>query len=180
MFETIIKDAAKVHDISYAILRYFNVAGADPNRRAGRHRKQSTNLIHQICRAMENTEEVIPIYGNDYETPDGTCVRDFIHVSDLVTAHRLTLQKLYEGQNHLLLNCGTGKGTSVHEVVKAAEKVLGRSLNWEIRPRRPGDLAIVVADNSKMKKVLDWTPKYPNIYHGLLHEFEWLKAQKNN
>ncbi len=163
MTEWVLQDAAKAHGLRYGILRYFNVAGADPKGRTGQSTPRATHLIKRACEVAAGHAEKLTIYGTDYPTPDGTGVRDYIHVSDLVDIHAQALGKLREDGSSLLLNCGYGRGYSVLEVISAVERATGAPLSVERADRRPGDLAMVVADTGKLAELFDWKPKYADL-----------------
>ncbi|MBA2588363.1 MAG: UDP-glucose 4-epimerase GalE [Alphaproteobacteria bacterium] len=163
MTEWILRDAADAHGIRFGILRYFNVAGADPAGRTGQSTPRATHLIKRACQVATGKADNLTIYGDDYETPDGTGVRDYIHVSDLVDIHEKVLVHLRKTGESILLNCGYGRGFSVREVASTVERVSGRTLPVEIADRRPGDLPSVVADTSRLTNILGWTPKYADL-----------------
>jgi UDP-glucose 4-epimerase len=161
--EFILKDLCAASDARHAILRYFNVAGADPQGRSGQVSERATHLIKVACEVAAGKRPILPIYGIDYPTPDGSCVRDYIHVSDLAELHVLALKRLLAGGESFTANCGYGVGTSVLEVVAALERVLGRPLPTEIHGRRPGDPPSLVADSSRIRALLDWRPKLDDL-----------------
>ena len=163
MTEWILQDAAAAHDIKFGILRYFNVAGADPQGRTGQSTPRATHLIKRACEAATGKIAKLTIFGTDYDTLDGTGVRDFIHVSDLVDIHKCVLDRLRGGGESLLINCGYGRGFSVRQVVAAVERVSGKSLTVDLAPRRPGDLGIVVANTAKLSKLLSWKPRHDDL-----------------
>jgi UDP-glucose 4-epimerase len=163
MTEWILRDAAEAHGIRFGILRYFNVAGADPAGRTGQSTPRATHLIKRACQVATGQADKLTIYGSDYETPDGTGVRDYIHVSDLVDIHEKVLARLRETGQSILLNCGYGRGFSVREVATAVERVSGQTLPIEMADRRPGDLPSVVADTGRLTHILGWTPKYADL-----------------
>ena len=163
MTEWMLQDAAAAHDIKFGILRYFNVAGADPEGRTGQSTPRATHLIKRACEVATGKIPRLTIFGTDYDTPDGTGVRDFIHVSDLVDIHKCVLDRLRGGGSSLLINCGYGRGFSVREVVAAVERVSGKSLTVELAPRRPGDLGIVVANTTKLSTLLNWKPRHDDL-----------------
>ena len=163
MTEWMLQDAAAAHGIKFGILRYFNVAGADPDGRTGQSTPRATHLIKRACEVATGKFPRLTIFGTDYDTPDGTGVRDFIHVSDLVDIHKCVLDRLRGGGPSLLINCGYGRGFSVREVVAAVERISGKSLAVETAPRRPGDLAIVVANTAKLSQLLDWKPRHDDL-----------------
>jgi len=158
MIEWVLRDTGAAHGLRHAALRYFNVAGADPSGQIGQVSRQSTHLIKTACEAALGLRPEIAIYGTDYPTPDGTCVRDYIHVSDLADIHVLALRRLREGGDSFVANCGYGRGYSVREVLSAIERINGRSLNVREAPRRPGDPPALVADTSRLARVLGWRP----------------------
>ena len=176
MSEFVLRDCAAANGISYVILRYFNVAGADPNGRSGQLSQPATHLIKVAVEAVVGKRSVVQIYGIDYPTPDGTCIRDYIHVHDLVTAHMAALAHLQKGGSSLLANCGYGRGTSVRDVLGAVALVAGKSLNVEDAARRDGDAAVLVADSTKLRTELDWTPKYDNLQQIVSDALTWERA----
>ncbi|QDZ02952.1 UDP-glucose 4-epimerase GalE [Nitratireductor mangrovi] len=163
MVEQILRDVSVAHPLSFAALRYFNVAGADPKGRTGQSTAGATHLIKVVSEATLGKRSHVDIYGTDYDTPDGTGVRDFIHVSDLVGAHYLALQRLRAGGGNLVANCGYGHGYSVREVIASARKVSGREVPVREAPRRPGDLASVIADAGRARKELKWAPSFDDL-----------------
>lgn len=163
MSEWMIADAARAHDLRYAVLRYFNVAGADPQGRAGQSTPNATHLIKVACQAAVGTRPKMAIYGEDYDTPDGTCVRDYIQVSDLADAHLAALRRLREGGESMTLNCGYGQGASVREVVEAVKRISGVDFAVERAPRRAGDPAALVADATRIRETLAWTPRFADL-----------------
>lgn len=172
--EMIIKDMANAYDLRYVILRYFNVAGADPQHRIGQMNPKATNLIKKTVRFALDLEERLTIYGSDYETPDGTGVRDYIHVEDLALAHCSALSYL-DDPNALstILNVGYGVGHSVLEVIEAAQKVTGKIFKVNRGPRRLGDPSILIADPSKIQRTLNWVPKYHELEQIIYDAFIW-------
>jgi UDP-glucose 4-epimerase len=163
MTEWILEDTAKAHGLRYGILRYFNVAGADPKGRTGQSTPRATHLIKRACQVATGQGGKLAIFGTDYATPDGTGVRDYIHVSDLVDIHAQVLGKLRDEGSSLRMNCGYGRGYSVREVVSAVERAAGKPLAVETADRRPGDMAIVVADTATLTKQLGWKPAYADL-----------------
>ncbi|MBP5399247.1 MAG: UDP-glucose 4-epimerase GalE [Alphaproteobacteria bacterium] len=153
----------KLKGIKYAALRYFNAAGYDPDGRVKGREQNPQNLLPIIAEVADGKRKCLQVFGTDYDTPDGTCLRDYIHVNDLATAHVLALEALLDGHDSMTLNLGTGKGVSVKEIVAAAEKFLGRKLPVEYAPRRPGDPAILYAKADRAKQVLGWQPKFVNV-----------------
>ena len=173
MIEWMLRDAAQAYDLRYAALRYFNVAGADPLGRTGQSTPQATHLIKVACEAAAGKRRRFQIFGDDYDTPDGTCVRDFIHVSDLAGAHVSALKHLEEGGDSLILNCGYGRGYSVREVLDALQRISGRPLEISVAPRRPGDVAALVADASRLRHMLEWHPEHDSIEIILKTALDW-------
>ncbi|MFZ1426801.1 MAG: UDP-glucose 4-epimerase GalE [Geminicoccaceae bacterium] len=163
MTEWMLRDAGAAHGLRHVILRYFNVAGADALGRAGFSGKQSGHLIKVACETALGRHALLPIHGTDYPTRDGTCVRDFIHVTDLASAHVAALRYLDQGGESAVLNCGYGRGFSVREVVAAVETVIGRRLPVAPAPRRLGDAAEVVADVRRIRAALDWRPAFDDL-----------------
>jgi UDP-glucose 4-epimerase len=163
MTEWMLEDAAAAHGIKFGILRYFNVAGADPSGRTGQSTPRATHLIKRACQVATGQAPRLTIFGTDYDTPDGTGVRDYIHVSDLVDIHERVLAHLRDKGQSILLNCGYGRGFSVRQVAAAVERLSNRALEIELAPRRPGDLAIVVANTAKLSKVLGWKPRHDDL-----------------
>lgn len=163
MTETMLCDVHAAHGLSVGVLRYFNVAGADPKGRTGQARPEATHLINVACEAAAGKRKGISIFGNDYNTADGTCVRDYIHVSDLADAHVALLARLEKAGGFLTLNCGYGRGFSVLEVLDAVDRVAGFDIPRSLAPRRAGDPAILVADASALQAELDWCPAHDDL-----------------
>lgn len=158
MSERMLADCAAAHGLHYAVLRYFNVAGADAKGRSGQSSPQARHLIKVACEAALGERTFMEVYGQDYPTPDGTCIRDYIHVSDLIDAHAAALAHLRKGGASGIFNCGYGKGHSVAEVIAAVERVSGARISVKPAPRRAGDPAVIVASAEKAKAVLGWKP----------------------
>jgi UDP-glucose 4-epimerase len=176
MTELFLKDIAFANsDFRYVSLRYFNVAGADAQSRIGQAYKESTHLITRALKTAKREFDKLQIFGTDYPTPDGTCIRDYIHVDDLAEAHLLALQYLTDGGKSNVFNCGYGHGYSVREVVDAAKKVTGIDFNVEEIGRRQGDPHALVADSSKIKQRLNWHPKYDDLEYIIKTAWEWEK-----
>jgi UDP-glucose 4-epimerase len=175
MTEDILRDAHAAHGLNYVILRYFNVAGADPQLRYGQVTRNATHLIGKALAAVLSEKPSIEIYGDDYPTPDGTCVRDFIHVSDLANAHLLALNHLRSTRTSLTLNCGYGRGYSVKQVLRAVEGVTGTVLGKRIAQRRIGDPVRLVADNRRLL-ALGWKPRFGDLPAMVEHAYNWQRA----
>lgn len=173
MTEWMLQDTAAAHPLTYTILRYFNVAGADPRGRTGQSTPGATHLIKVASETALGKRPFMQVYGEDYATPDGTCLRDYIHVSDLVAAHRLALQRLRAGGESLLANCGYGHGYSVLEVIDAVKRVHGQAFDVRMTARRPGDAAAVVANAQRARAELGWTPKYDDLDTIVGHALAW-------
>jgi UDP-glucose 4-epimerase len=164
MTERMLEDASAAYAFNYGALRYFNVAGADPEERAGQIGKGSTHLIKVACEAAVGKRGHIAVYGSDYPTPDGTCVRDYIHVSDLADAHVAALERLIErADENLVLNCGYGHGLSVLEVLDAVDRANGTPLDRRMEGRRAGDAPALVAGNARLLETLGWRPQHDDI-----------------
>jgi UDP-glucose 4-epimerase len=174
MTERMLADASAACPFNYGALRYFNVSGADPQGRSGQAGKGSTHLIKVAVEAAVGKRDHVDVFGTDYPTPDGTCVRDYIHVSDLADAHVRALERLIErpGEN-LVLNCGYGSGLSVLEVLDSVDRVLGRPVPRQMKPRRAGDPPTLVASNRRLVDALDWTPRFDHIDRIVAHALEW-------
>ena len=163
MTEVMLSHAAAAHNLSYTILRYFNVAGADALLRTGQSTRGATHLIKAAAEAAVGKRTHLYVYGSDYPTRDGTCIRDFIHVSDLVEAHSLALERLRAGAGSVTLNCGYGKGYTVLEVIAAVRRHAQFDFNTVVQGRRQGDIVSVVADTSKIRAELGWKPKKDDL-----------------
>jgi len=173
MTEWMLQDAAHAHDLRYVSLRYFNVAGADSKLRTGQSTPRATHLIKRACQVALHRASHLEIFGTDYPTPDGTGVRDFIHVEDLVAAHLLALDALRRGATSTVYNCGYGRGFSVRQVIAALEKLTGQPLSVHEAPRRPGDIATVIADSTRLKQELHWQPAHQDLMEIVRSAFEW-------
>jgi UDP-glucose 4-epimerase len=163
MTEWMIEDATHAHDFRAITLRYFNVAGADPRGRSGQASRKATHLIKRAAQAALGRISCLDIFGTDYPTPDGTGVRDYIHVSDLANAHLLALDALRRGAPTSVFNCGYGRGASVREVIAAVERVSGKTLTVRESGRRPGDPPTLIADPTRLKTVLSWKPEHDDL-----------------
>lgn len=175
MGERVLNDLSQSSDIRYISLRYFNVAGADPDARIGQSYQEATHLITRALKTAKGEFDSLQVFGTDYPTPDGTCIRDYIHVDDVAHAHLLTLDYLLETGMSRIFNCGYGHGYSVKDVVKTAQKVTGRNFKTEDTERRPGDPPVLVADSSRLKKELHWKPLHDDLEFIIKTAWEWEK-----
>ena len=173
MSEVMLRDAGRAYDLSYVILRYFNVAGADPACRAGQSSKGATHLIKVAVEAALGLRAKLEVFGVDYPTPDGSCIRDYIHVSDLARAHSDALRHLRSGSSSLTLNCGYGHGFSVLDVVETVKRVSGVDFRVEVAPRRPGDPARIVANSQLARTTLGWQPRFDDLPTIVAHALAW-------
>lgn len=174
MTEQMLGDTAAAHSINYCALRYFNVAGADPRARSGQSTAGATHLIKVAVEAALGKREFVSVYGTDYDTPDGTGVRDYIHVSDLAAAHVLALEALIEQpQRSLTMNCGYGRGFSVFEVLDAVDRVTNIAIDRRIEPRRAGDAGSLVSDPSRIRATLPWEPQCDDLDTIIAHALAW-------
>lgn len=173
MTEWMLRDVAAAHPFAFAALRYFNVAGADPMGRTGQSTPLATHLIKVACEAATGARRHIDVFGEDYDTPDGTCIRDYIHVSDLAEAHVLALDHLINAGESFIANCGYGHGYSVREVLTEVQKESGARLDIRGAPRRPGDPEKLVADPSRIKKTLSWRPRYDDLGFIVRTAYAW-------
>jgi UDP-glucose 4-epimerase len=163
MDEWILIDTARAHSLNYAILRYFNVAGAEPYNRLGQRVPDATHLIKVACEAALGKQKDITIFGDDYPTRDGTCIRDFIHVEDLAMAHVLCLEYLSQERGNLLVNCGYERGYTVAEVIAAVKRVSGSNFPVKTGPRRPGDIPSLIARTDILRRDLGWQPQFIDL-----------------
>ena len=173
MTEWILRDTAAAHDFSYLALRYFNVAGADAEGRAGQIGARSTHLIKVASEVAVGRREAIEIFGEDYDTPDGTCIRDYIHVSDLAAAHVAALDHLEGGGASQAINCGYGRGSSVREVLACAQALADRPMTVRSALRRAGDPAELVADCGRLQGTLDWQPQHDSLEEIVASAIAW-------
>lgn len=178
MTEWMLADTARAHDLSYVVLRYFNVAGADPKGRSGQSGVRATHLIKIAAQAAKGERDGMDIYGTDYDTPDGTCIRDYIHVTDLARAHVAALEHLRRGGANLTLNCGYSRGFSVREVVDVVKRVSGADFDVRVSPRREGDPAALVAKADRIRKELGWEPELDNLDTIVQHALDWETSLK--
>lgn len=185
MVEDILRDLANALPFKYIALRYFNVAGADPECRIGQAYAEATHLITRALKTAKGEYEKLSIYGTDYPTPDGTCIRDYVHVNDLANAHVLAMEHLMDGNVSDVMNCGYGHGFSVKEVVAAAKHVTGIDFSVIETDRRPGDPPALIADSSRLKQKTGWSPVYDDLEFIIRTAWEWekklsLRATKRN
>jgi len=173
MTEIMLRDAGLAHGLPHVILRYFNVAGADPKGRTGQSTKGATHLIKVAVETALGKRKSMSVFGTDYPTPDGTCVRDYIHVADLIAAHLDALEYLRAGGASATMNCGYGRGFSVLEVIEAVKRVANTDFPVEIAERRPGDPATIVAQSDKARALIGWTPQYDDLDVIVAHALAW-------
>ena len=178
MVERILKDYHYAYGLEYVILRYFNAAGGDPDSEIGESHDPETHIIPLVLAAAGDEKKNVKVFGTDYDTKDGSCIRDYIHVSDLATAHLLALKYLENGGNPDSFNLGNEVGVSVLEIIEAVKRVTGRTVNVIMTDRRAGDPAILVGSSEKAKEVLGWTPKYADIDTIISHAWEWYKKKE--
>ncbi len=171
--EWMLRDVAAAYGLTYVALRYFNVAGADPEGRTGQSTKGATHLIKVACETAIGERNRMEVFGNDYPTPDGTCVRDYIHVTDLVAAHLDALKHLRAGGKNLVLNCGYGHGHSVLDVIATVKRISGKDFPVKISSRRPGDPAAIVARADRIRTELGWAPKLDDLSKIVSHALSW-------
>ncbi|TMW70410.1 UDP-glucose 4-epimerase GalE [Alteribacter natronophilus] len=174
--EKMLKWSEKAYGIEHVVLRYFNVAGAHTEQEIGEDHTPETHLIPIILQAALGQREKIMIFGDDYDTDDGTCVRDYIHVNDLIAAHILALKSLRENRGSDTYNLGNGNGFSVKEVIETAREVTGHPIPAQVAPRRPGDPARLVASSGKAKEKLGWEPRYADMKTIIRSAWEWHEA----
>ena len=174
MTEQMLADASAAHGFNFCALRYFNVAGADPQARSGQSTAGATHLIKVACEAATGKRDGVSVFGTDYDTPDGTGVRDYIHVSDLANAHVLALGALIEQpERSLTMNCGYGKGFSVLEVLDAVDRVTNTKIERRMEPRRAGDPAELISDPSRIRATVPWQPKHDDLGEIITHALQW-------
>lgn len=173
LVEQLLQDYASAYGLQSVCLRYFNAAGADPGGELGERHEPETHLIPLVLQVAAGRREHITVFGTDYDTPDGTCIRDYIHVEDLAQAHWLAVEHLQRGGESRQYNLGNGQGFSVAEVIAAAEQVTGRSIPVEYGPRRKGDPARLVADSALARAQLGWSPRYSALNSMVAHAWLW-------
>lgn len=177
MVETMLQDFNRAYGLHSVSLRYFNAAGADPEARIGERHDPETHLIPLALQAVLGKRPPLKVFGRDYETLDGTCIRDYIHVDDLCDAHLLALEFLWNGGETTAFNLGNGEGFSVQQVLDTIERVTGQKVPYENAPRRSGDPARLVADSSLARKVLGWKPRYAELETIMRHAWQWEKSR---
>ncbi len=173
MTEIMLADTGRAHNLRYVALRYFNVAGADPQGRSGQSTPRATHLIKVACETALRQRTHMEVFGTDYDTPDGTCVRDYIHVRDLARAHMAALAYLRAGGSSDIFNCGYSKGYSVLQVIDAVKRVSNVNFEVQMSPRRAGDPAAIVAKSEKIRAVLGWAPELDDLDQIVTHAFAW-------
>ncbi len=176
--EDVLQDLSASAQFRAVSLRYFNAAGAHPSGRIGERHDPESHIIPLILKTAKKKRDCVKIYGTDYPTPDGTCIRDYIHVQDLVNAHLLALEYLLDGGKSDVFNCGYGHGYSVREVIKAAKKVTNMEILVQETERRSGDPPLLVADNSKLKQMLRWNPKHDDLNYIIRTAWDWEKTRE--
>jgi UDP-glucose 4-epimerase len=175
MMEQILKDYHEAYGVEYCCLRYFNAAGADPGGEIGEKHDLETHLIPLVLDAAADENKLVNVFGSDYPTADGSCIRDYIHVSDLADAHVRAMDYLTGGNESRCINLGNGSGVSVFEIIEAAKRVTERDIRVNISPRRPGDPPVLVGDAELAKEVLGWKPQYTDIDTIISHAWQWHK-----
>jgi UDP-glucose 4-epimerase len=175
MTELLLRDVSHAHGLNYVALRYFNAAGADPQARMGQRTPKATHLIKIACETAVGKRGEMEVFGKDYPTPDGTCLRDYIHIEDLAAAHLLALKYLRDGGRSTEVNAGYGRATSVLEVIKATEKICGKKLNVKFSQNRPGDPPKLIAESKKIRELFGWTPKFDDLSQIVSHAYAWEK-----
>ena len=173
MVEQILEDFQAAYGMNYVSLRYFNAAGADPKGEIGEDHRPESHLIPLVLQAALGKRKDIKIYGNDYPTKDGTCIRDYIHICDLAQAHLLAVEQLLDGASGGIYNLGNGDGYSVKEVIDIARKISGRAITTEVIARRPGDAAVLVGSSEKAARELAWKPRYSELALIVEHAWNW-------
>ncbi|MEW7006872.1 MULTISPECIES: UDP-glucose 4-epimerase GalE [unclassified Lentilitoribacter] len=180
MTERILTSTSTAHDsFNFAALRYFNVGGADPQSRTGQTTQGALSLIKVACETATGKRDHIQVYGTDYDTPDGTCIRDFIHVSDLVQAHLSALDQLRGRSKSMIANCGYGKGFSVLDVLKMVSEVAGKEINVQTASRRAGDIVSITANNNRIKTLTDWQEQHDDLSQIIRSAYEWEQGLAN-
>jgi len=171
--EKILQDCSRVHGLKFISLRYFNAAGADPEGRLGEMHDPESHLIPNIELYLLGRKQAFEIYGTDFPTPDGTAIRDYVHVTDLATAHVLALRKLLQGSESDFINLGTNRGHSVLEVIRAVEDITGQKVVYQARPRRRGDVPSLLASKEKAEQILGWRPRHSSLAEIVETAWKW-------
>lgn len=177
MVESMLRDFDRAYGLRSVALRYFNAAGADPDARIGERHDPETHLIPLALQAVLGRRGALKVFGRDYDTPDGTCIRDYIHIDDLSDAHLLALEYLWNGGETTAFNLGNGEGFSVQQVLDTVERVTGHRVPHENAPRRAGDSARLVADSSRAKETLGWKPRYADLETIVRHAWKWEQSR---
>jgi UDP-glucose-4-epimerase GalE len=177
--ERMLRDTEAAHGIRHVALRYFNAAGSDPDGEIGEMHDPETHLIPLVLLAAMGRRPSIRIFGGDYPTPDGTCVRDYVHVSDLADAHVAALDWLAAGEASSSFNLGNGQGFSVRDVVRTTELLTGSTIKTEMSPRRPGDPPVLISDSTRARKLLGWQPNFPDLGQQIKHAWRWFCDRAN-
>jgi UDP-glucose 4-epimerase len=175
-FEKALRRYDDVYGIKYTSLRYFNAAGADPEAKIGEAHDPETHLIPIVLQTALGIRDKIYIFGDDYSTRDGSCIRDYIHVSDLAAAHLLAVEALASGRESAVYNLGNGEGYSVKEVIKTVKEITGKDFEVEVSDRRAGDPAVLIASSEKIQKELDWQPEFPELEKIISTAWQWHKS----
>ncbi|GAA6202855.1 UDP-glucose 4-epimerase GalE [Aquicoccus sp. SU-CL01552] len=171
--EDILRDFGAAHGLRAVIFRYFNVAGADPEAEVGEHHRPETHLIPVMLEAIDGTRPALTVHGTDYDTPDGTCIRDYVHVCDLVDAHVLGLKWLEAGKGSQVFNLGTGSGFSVMQVIEQSRSVTNRAVPYQTGPRRAGDATKLVSGSTRAEQELGWTPRRSTLDKMIADAWKW-------
>lgn len=179
VIENLLRWCDHAYGLKSVILRYFNAAGADPEGRIGEDHSPESHLIPIVLQTALGQREKVLIFGEDYETEDGTCIRDYVHVMDLASAHYLALIALRDGQYSSIYNLGNGTGFSVKEVIETCRKITGAEIQTEVTSRRKGDPSVLIASSEKAKRALGWFPKYPSLNMIVKHAWNWHKEHPN-
>jgi UDP-glucose 4-epimerase len=175
--ERLLQDVGRATGMTYSILRYFNAAGADASATIGERHRPETHLIPLVLQVASGERESITVFGTDYPTPDGTCVRDYIHVSDLTRAHLLALEALLDGGENTIYNLGNSTGYSVNQVIDVARKITGHAIPVQFSERRPGDPAVLIADSGHIRKALGWKPGYERLEDIIRSAWAWQRKE---
>jgi UDP-glucose 4-epimerase len=177
MIEQVLDDYDRAYGLKSVCLRYFNAAGADPDGQLGERHDPETHLIPLVLQAASGRRPYISVFGRDYDTPDGTCIRDYIHINDLCEAHWLAVQSLIKGGDSQRFNLGNGNGFSVQDVIDSVRRITGRAIEVRDAPRRDGDPARLVADSTLARQFLGWIPKYSGLDTMVAHAWAWETKQ---